>query len=108
MSHYNMHISIIPPSQPTGKISVRLLKTSMIPPKELPCHDLLEKSKTFQVVTLFNFGFYLHAEKPSKVIMALLPSFGDCVAVDTGPVTVVDATEGTDCRFKGENEIKLK
>lgn len=57
------------------------------------------------MVTLFNFDFYLHAEKSPKVIMAVLPSFRLCVAVDTGPVTTVDATEGTDCRFKEENKI---
>lgn len=42
--------------------------------------------------------------------MALLPFFRDCVAVDTGPVTAVDATEGTDCRFEGgkQNKVKIK
>jgi len=53
---------------------------------------------------------YLHAEKPSKTLQVALPSFRDCAAEDTSPVTVVDATEGTDYRFKRgkQNKIQLK
>lgn len=46
--------------------------------------------------------------KLSKIIKVVLPSFRDCAAVDTSPVTVVDATEGTDYRFKRENKNKIK
>lgn len=56
------------------------------------------------MVSLFNFEFCVHAEKSPIVTMGVLPSFRHCAAVDTGPVTVVDATEGTDCMFREENK----
>lgn len=106
MSYYNIHTSFHPPGL-QRKISVLLLKTKMIL-KELPPYDLLRKAIRFQVVSLFNFRLYLHADKASEVIKPVLPSFRDCVAVDTSPVTVVDATEGTDYRFEGENKVNEK
>lgn len=62
---------------------------------------------SFQIASLFDFVLYLCTKKPPEITKAVLPSFRDCVAVDTSPVTVVDATEGTDYKFKGENKNKL-
>jgi len=77
------------------KMSVYFLKTKTIL-KKLPLYDLLEEAISLQVASLFQFCINLCAKKSSKITKAVLPSFRDCAAVDTRPVTAVDATEGTD------------